>query len=169
MQDYDGHALPLDQTRERAVVSPQLAFILDDVLSDDTARWPAYGPSSVLEIGQPAGAAAGSPPDGHDNWAIGFTPRTLSVGAWVGNRTTTPLNAITALNGAAPIWHAVLQYASRELPSEGWAAPAGVSTLQVCDPSGPVAHKLLPRSRAERSSSRARSRPTTTPCINPSG
>ncbi len=140
VQDYDGHALPLGQIQERAVVSPQLAFILEDVLSDDTARWPAYGPSSVLEIGQPAGAVAGSPPDGHDNWAIGFTRRRV-VGAWVGNRTTTPLNAITALNGAAPIWHAVLQYASRELPSEGWAAPAGVSTLQVCDPSG-----LLPTS-----------------------
>jgi membrane carboxypeptidase/penicillin-binding protein PbpC len=134
-QDYDGHGLPLDQTQGRSVVSPQLAFILDDVLSDDTARWPAYGPSSVMEIGQPAGAVAGSPPDGHDNWAVGFTPRRV-VGAWVGNRTPTALNAINALNGAAPIWHAVLQYASRELPSAGWTAPAGVNTLQVCDPSG---------------------------------
>ncbi len=140
VQDAAGHALPIGQVQERAVVSPQLAFILDDVLSDDAARWPAYGPSSVLEIGQPAGVVAGNPPDGHDNWAIGFTPRRV-VGAWVGSRTTATLQAINALNGAAPIWHAILQYASRELPSEDWTAPPGVSALQVCDPSG-----LLPTS-----------------------
>lgn len=135
VQDASGIALPIGSVQERAVVSPQLAFILDDILSDDSARWPAFGPSSALEIGQPAGVIAGTPPDGHDNWAIGFTPR-RAVGAWIGNRTTATLRAISALNGAAPIWHAVLQYASRELPAQDWTAPPGVSTLQVCDPSG---------------------------------
>jgi hypothetical protein len=37
---------------------------------------------------------------------------------------------------AAGLWHAIIQYASRSLPSQGWAAPPGVSTIEVCDPSG---------------------------------
>ena len=28
---------------------------------------------------------------------------------------------------AAGIWHALLQYATRSLPAQGWAAPAGTS------------------------------------------
>jgi membrane carboxypeptidase/penicillin-binding protein PbpC len=36
----------------------------------------------------------------------------------------------------AGLWHALMQYASRDFPPEGWTAPAGVSKVQVCDPSG---------------------------------
>jgi hypothetical protein len=42
---------------------------------------------------------------------------------------------------AAGIWHALLQYVSRDLPTSDWTEPSGLSEVQVCDPSG-----LLPTS-----------------------
>jgi membrane peptidoglycan carboxypeptidase len=119
----------------RAVVSPQLAYLMDDVLSDETARWPAFGHPNVLEVGRPAAVQTGTTENGADNWTVGFTP-SLAVGVWVGNADGEPMRGIGALNGAAPIWNAITRYATRDLPSEGWEMPAGVSLVEVCDPSG---------------------------------
>ena len=36
----------------------------------------------------------------------------------------------------AALWHALMQYTHRDQPSQSWSIPAGISTLDVCDPSG---------------------------------
>ncbi len=57
------HSTWADRTtsQTRSVVSPQLAYVVDQVLSDETARWPSLGHPNPLEIGRPAGAKI-SPP-----------------------------------------------------------------------------------------------------------
>ena len=128
---------------ERAVLSQQLSFLLADVLSDEAARWPAYGHSNPFEIGRPAGVLSSTTIEGYDNWTIGFTPSHL-VGAWLGNLNDSPMRQMNPLNGATPIWHAVIRYATRETPREGWALPPGVSLIEVCDPSGLLPTKYCP-------------------------
>jgi hypothetical protein len=39
-------------------------------------------------------------------------------------------------NASAPIWHAILRYATRDLDLQGWEQPLGVSRIDVCTPSG---------------------------------
>jgi membrane carboxypeptidase/penicillin-binding protein PbpC len=36
----------------------------------------------------------------------------------------------------AGLWYALMQTASRDLPPDGWNAPAGITSIDVCDPSG---------------------------------
>jgi membrane peptidoglycan carboxypeptidase len=120
------------------VLSPQLAYLITDVLSDETARWPAYGHPNPLEVGRPAGAKMGRTPDGASGWTIGFTPQTL-VGVWIGPRDdqsqASPADQ-GALTASASLWHAIIQYASRSLPPDDWPSPAGIQVIEVCDPSG---------------------------------
>jgi membrane carboxypeptidase/penicillin-binding protein PbpC len=113
------------------------------VLSDEPARWPAYGPTNLLEIGRPTAVMVGKTGDHQDNWTVGYTPSRV-VGAWVGNTTSEEMVGIQDLNGAAPIWHAVIRYAIRNLPSEAWPLPGGVVEMDVCDPSGLLPTEYCP-------------------------
>jgi membrane peptidoglycan carboxypeptidase len=131
-------------TQERAVLSPQLAFLMTDVLSDETARWLTFGQPNILEIGRPAGAKTGTLQSQAGNWVVGFTPSRV-VGVWVGNDDGRSMQGVQALNGAAPIWQAVLRYATRDLPAEGWVMPPGMSELEVCFPSGLLPTEYCPR------------------------
>jgi membrane carboxypeptidase/penicillin-binding protein PbpC len=133
-------------TQAIPVLSPQLAYLVTNVLSDETARWPAYGHPNPLEIGRPAGAKIGRTANGASTWTVGFTPQIL-VGVWVGPRDDSspaqPANP-SASGASAALWHAILQYSSRSLPPDNWTAPAGIQTVQVCDPSGMLPTSTCP-------------------------
>lgn len=143
IEDSFGRLVYRSELSHRAVLSPQLAYLMVDVLSDDAARWPSSGRSNPLEIGRPAGAKTGVTPEGKDVWAVGFTA-THAVGVWVGNLDEEELLEVHDMNGAAPIWHAVIQYATRDQPSQGWGIPPGVNQLDVCDPSGLLPTEYCP-------------------------
>jgi hypothetical protein len=46
---------------------------------------------------------------------------------------------------SAPIWHALMRYASRDLPAARWPTPAEVTHIDVCDPSGFLPTPYCPR------------------------
>lgn len=121
-------------SRLQPVISPQLAYLLTQSLSDEPIRWPSLGHPNPLEIGQPAAAKIGRTAGDQNAWTIGYTPY-LVVGVWLGQPAAAPGVRLPA-TAAAGLWHALIQYASRALPPEGWSAPAGVNSVPVCDPSG---------------------------------
>lgn len=143
VEDVAGRIVYNYEQKERAILSNQLAFLMADVLSDETARWPAYNHPNLLEIGRPAGVKTGTTLGMQDNWAIGFTPSRV-VGVWVGNLDGESMQGVHALNGATPIWQAVIRYATRDLPQEDWSMPPGLSAVEVCDPSGLLPTKYCP-------------------------
>jgi membrane peptidoglycan carboxypeptidase len=136
------HAALLDWTLPQAkpVLTSALAYLMTNVLSDETARWPSLGRSNVLEIGRPAGVKMGQTVDGLDAWVVGYTPSYVVV-TWTGvhgeNETVTP-------RFPAVLWKSLMQLASGNSPADGWSAPPGVSTITVCDPSGMLPTKECP-------------------------
>jgi membrane peptidoglycan carboxypeptidase len=54
------------------IISPQTAYLLTDILSDDVARSPAFGRNSVLSLAFPAAVKTGTTTDWRDNWTVGF-------------------------------------------------------------------------------------------------
>jgi membrane carboxypeptidase/penicillin-binding protein PbpC len=129
------HAVWLNATNPDAqsVVTPQLAYLLNNILSDESARWASLGHPNSFEIGRPVGAKTGITLDGLDTWAVGYTPYRV-VTVWTGTRATDEPRISPRL--AAGLWYALMQTASRNLPPDGWAAPAGITQIDVCDPSG---------------------------------
>lgn len=133
------NAVWLDWRRPQtqAVVTPQLAYLMNHVLGDETARWPSLGYPNPLEIGRPAGAKLGQTADGQDTWALGYTPERLAA-VWMG--AGEPLSPKLT----AGLWHALMQYASQGQPPDGWTLPAGVTLMDVCDPSGQLPTRDCP-------------------------
>jgi membrane peptidoglycan carboxypeptidase len=134
--------LDWSQPESQAVVEPQLAYLMNHILSDGPARWPGWGNPNVLEIGRPAAMKSGWT-GGADAWMVGYSPARV-VAAWTGLPPSVP--PFSQENGGmtgglsprlpAALWSALMQAASASLPADGWTQPAGVTEMDVCDPSG---------------------------------
>jgi len=125
----------------RPIISSQFAFLANHVLSDESARWPSLGHPNSLEVGRPAGAKIGKTENGDGSWAVGYIPQ-LAIGVWVGHSPEIT-GAITA-DMPAGLWHAIVQFASKQMSVQNFTMPAGISLVQVCDPSGLLVSELCP-------------------------
>lgn len=142
-------------TQQRAIlqssaqgVSPQVAYLITDILSDDEARLPAFGENSVLKLSRPAAAKTGTTTDWRDNWTIGYTPD-LAVGVWVGNADNSPMQFISGITGAGPIWHEFMEEAHKGEPVRRFARPEGLVEVEVCETSGRLPTEYCQRRKRE--------------------
>jgi 1A family penicillin-binding protein len=129
-------------------ISPQVAYLITSILSDDYARIPAFGEDSVLKLSRPAAAKTGTTTDFRDNWTLGYTPD-VAVGVWAGNADNTPMYRVTGVTGAGPIWHDFMEQTLREIPERAFAVPDGLVEREICDASGLLATPDCPRARRE--------------------
>jgi len=131
------------------ILSPELAYLLTNVLADNNARAAAFGRESVLLIkGREAAVKTGTTNDFRDNWTVGYLPQ-LAVGVWVGNSDNSEMTGVSGVAGAAPIWNALMTYAAQNLPVVGWDAPSGIVRVKVCEPSGLLPTPYCPSTREE--------------------
>ena len=117
------------ETENQPVVSAQLAYLMNHILSDGSARWQSLGTNNALEIGLPAAAKIGRVDDELSAWTIGYTPQRVTL-VWMG--ANEPFNP----EATAGIWHALMKKASTDLPPLSWDAPVGITKMDICDPSG---------------------------------
>ena len=126
-------------------LDPRVAFVINDMLGDNSARSAAMGAYSPLRTdGITSAVKTGTTDDVKDNWTIGYT-RNVAVGVWVGNNDGDPMVNSSGLTGAAPIWNAVLTsiYGNSKLLSafaedgqllnDQPIPPSGISLRQICD------------------------------------
>jgi membrane peptidoglycan carboxypeptidase len=137
------HSVWLDQSNPQAqpVTTPQLAYLINNTLSDEVARWASLGHPNSSEIGKTAAMKYGQTVDGRDLWTIGYTPARL-VAVWTATHASNSPRLSPQLS--IGLWNALMQTASQSLPSRGWAMPAGITAMDVCDPSGLLPTKECP-------------------------
>lgn len=135
-------------TSERRVFSPQVAFLLADILSDPAARAPAFGLSSPLALPFACAVKTGTSQEFCDNWAVGFTTR-YTVGVWVGNTRGRPMQGLPGVTGAAPIFRDVMLHLHRGAPPRPFSRPPGLSRMDVCPESGRPVGDACPHSVLE--------------------
>jgi penicillin-binding protein 1C len=131
------------QPSTREVLSPQLAYLIQDMISDNNARTAAFGPDSVLKLSRPAGVKTGTTNDFRDDWIIGFTPQ-LAAGFWCGNTDYEPMGRIPASRAVGPAWNAFMEKVHENLPVMEFKRPPGIIEAYVCPLSGLVATENCP-------------------------
>jgi membrane peptidoglycan carboxypeptidase len=129
------------------VLDPRVAYLISDILNDDVARIPAMGRNNPLALPFPAAVKTGTTDDFRDNWTVGYTPG-LVVGVWTGNTDNSPMQNISGLTGAAPLWGDYMQaiYGDPALvnilagdgaqPPTEFVAPAGLEQRPLCNLAG---------------------------------
>jgi len=146
VEDVTGNViLDLSVPQKRPILSPQLAFLLTDILSDEAARWPSLDHPNPLEIGRQAAVKYSRTNNAESNWIIGYTPRIL-LGIWLGSETSSfPQDSIRAVQHATMgLWHALIKSPAHDQTQVAWLTPAGISEVWVCDPSGLLPTKDCP-------------------------
>lgn len=132
--------------------TPQTAYILLDILSDDTARAQGFGRYSALYFPYRVAAKTGTSAGFRDNWSFGVTPD-YTVGVWVGNFDASPMHHSSGVTGAAPIMRQVIQslYPNAANTADvGWyTTPEGVEAHRVCTLSGHKPGPDCPSTRRE--------------------
>jgi penicillin-binding protein 1C len=89
------------------------AFIVTDILADPSARALTFGFDSPLAARHWSAVKTGTSKDMRDNWCVGFTSR-YTIGVWVGNFSGAPMQDVSGITGAAPIWEELVNYLHRE-------------------------------------------------------
>jgi len=116
-------------------LSPQLAYLINDILSDNNARAPMFGYESPLKLSRPAAVKTGTTNDFRDAWTIGYTPQIIT-GVWAGNSNNERMERVAGSRGAAPIWHDFMEKALEGMPVENFVRPPGLEEVEVCSVSG---------------------------------
>jgi penicillin-binding protein 1C len=93
-------------------VDPAAAAVITDILGDRHARQASFGERSVLELPFPVAVKTGTSKGFRDNFAVGYTSD-VTVGVWVGNFDGSPMQGVSGVAGAGPLFRDVMIAASR--------------------------------------------------------
>lgn len=118
IEDRNGNEIQTFPEQENRVLEEQVALAVSDVLSDNSARAPAFGTQSPLNFpGHHVASKTGTTNDSRDAWIVGYTPN-ISIGAWAGNNDNSPMVKSIAGFIVAPMWHEFVQVALEKYPND---------------------------------------------------
>src|SRR4029077_21042026 len=136
VRDAAGEAFTAEFAPGRQIFSPEVAYLVFDILSDPDARRPMFGSAAPMEVGFKVALKTGTTRAYTDDLAFGTT-REYTVGAWAGNFDGSPTAGVMAMQGAAPLVRAAFvalaaRFGTPTAPEE----PAGLERQEVCALSG---------------------------------
>ncbi|MFH1259593.1 MAG: penicillin-binding protein 1C [Elusimicrobiota bacterium] len=117
------------------VFSPQIAYLLTDILSDNQARQPAFGEFSPLNLPFSCAAKTGTSKNFRDNWTIGYTPD-YTVGVWVGNFNGKAMYSVSGISGSGPIFRDIMLILEIRKENSDFLRPPGLEKKTICAKSG---------------------------------
>nr|MBA3732862.1 transglycosylase domain-containing protein [Patescibacteria group bacterium] len=110
IEDPKNNVVYAYEASSTVVLDPQIARTMTDILSDNEARTPEFGPRSPLYFPDvQIGVKTGTTNDYRDAWIVGYSSG-IAIGVWAGNNDNTPMKQRIAEVSAAPLWHQVMQY-----------------------------------------------------------
>lgn len=118
-------------TKGKQVLDPQIAYLISNILSDDSSRAMVFGTNGPLTVsGHNVAAKTGTTNDYKDAWTVGYTP-SLAAGVWVGNNNGSPMNKVGGSMAAAPIWNYFMKKTLASTPNEVFQRPSGIKTVTI--------------------------------------
>ncbi|MFH2085463.1 MAG: transglycosylase domain-containing protein [bacterium] len=99
-----------DSPQYPQILSPSIAYQINSILSDTSARAPAFGINSILNLpGNNIAVKTGTTNALRDNWTFGYTTDLL-IATWVGNNDNSPMSSVASgVTGASPVWARTMQ------------------------------------------------------------
>ena len=120
----------------RQVIDPRVAYIVEQMMSDDSNRAMIFGRGSNLTLPDHRVASkTGTTEDYRDGWTVGYTPA-IATAFWFGNANYSPMaKYLEASVIAAPVWHSFMEWALNadlHRPGNEWYAnPGGLDQYVV--------------------------------------
>lgn len=145
--DSAGNILEEAISGGQRVLAPEVAYLITNILSDNSARTPAFGSNSLLNIvGYDVAVKTGTSDNKRDNWTFGYSPDFV-VGVWVGNSDNSPMDqALTSgVTGAAPIWNRIMKGILVAGEAGKFEKPSGIAQGLIDGRQDLIATNILPK------------------------
>ena len=135
--DKDGNILIDNTPKKTTVVSPEIAFIMSDILRTTVTNGIA-GRAQVPNM--PTAGKTGTTQDKADAWFVGYTPYYVA-GLWIGNDSPQiKLNQGSSM--AASLWKIVMSRIHDGLEAKQFEQPPNILSVNICTQSGKLATEL---------------------------
>ena len=148
IEDQSGNVVWQNRARmPSAVLDPQVAFIVRDMMRDVVDRGTATSIRRYVPESVPVAGKTGTTDDNTDVWFVGMTPD-LVAGVWLGfdrPKTITPGAGGGSL--AAPIFARMIQLAGAGRGGPAWIAPEGLISAELDRQTGMLATVETPEER----------------------
>ena len=126
--DRYGNVLEESEPTSKAVLSPEIAYVLTDMLKNVVQSGTAR---AAAKLGPNVAGKTGTTSDFRDGWFIGYTPEFIA-GVWVGYDDHRPLgDKETGANTALPIWLNFMSGAGQGNSPVEFPVPEGINWLEV--------------------------------------
>lgn len=109
--------------------------IINDILSDNSAREMSFGKNNVFNSPYHLAAKTGTSTLYRDNWAFGYN-KLYTVGVWVGNMDQKEMHNVSGITGAAPILRSTFDYLMKKKKSRPFDKSKNISSHKICSHSG---------------------------------
>lgn len=151
VEDKDGNVLEeYRPSRGKEVLDAQIAYQINNVLSDDASRVYIFGRNNKLHLpDRPAAGKTGTTQDYRDAWMMGYVP-SLAAGVWMGNNDNTEMKG--GASGSllpASVWNEFMRKALEGKPVEEFVRPEGITELSVDKLSGKLPTAYTPETKTE--------------------
>lgn len=137
-----------DDAADVRVMSEAECFLVADILSDNQARLLTFGANSPLRLPFRVATKTGTSSTYRDNWTLGYTPE-FTVGVWAGNFDNTPMQNVSGVTGAAPIFRDVFVELQSRFGTSWYQRPDTIVSARIDPRTG---KRLTPQSPAVRMS-----------------
>ncbi len=115
----------------RQVLDPRLAWVMTDILKDNTNPQASFVFGPWTTIGRPAALKTGTTDNLQDVLAIGYTPQRLTA-VWMGNSDNSQMYGITSAMAPGVLWRDYMKQVVAGLPVEWYPEPDGMVDRVVC-------------------------------------
>lgn len=133
----------------RRMLGENESWLIADILSDNQAREMAFGTRSVLRLPFKCAVKTGTSSTFRDNWTLGYTPE-YTVGVWVGNFDNTPMQDVSGVTGAGPIFRDVMLHLHEKQPATWFAQPSAITHARIDPRTGKRLTPQTPPARLSR-------------------
>ena len=132
VEDANGNVLEEAQNQPQRALDAQTARLMNNILSDNSARAAVFGYNNSLYFpGYEVGAKTGTTQDNRDGWVVGFSPSVATV-VWTGNNNNQSMTAAGAgISAAGPMWHEFMAQALATFPHESFPQPEPVTSSKI--------------------------------------
>lgn len=146
INDKFNKAVFVSKEKPRQAISKEGAYLISDILSDNSARASVFG-GSLTVSGHTAAVKTGTTNDNRDAWTIGYNPDYV-VGVWVGNNDNTAM-ANGGVGMAGPIWRNAMTQILSGKPDIKFTRPSSIVERNICKNDGGLALKTGSNTRSE--------------------
>ncbi len=126
-----------------------ICYLIADILHDNQARVPTFGPHSVIRLPFRCAVKTGTSRNYRDNWTLGYTPE-FTVGVWAGNFDNTPMDNVSGVTGAGPIFSDIFKHLHETFDTTWFEEPPNIIHAKIDPRTGHRLDEKAPLPRVSR-------------------